>query len=154
LGRLTRDRLSTGSISFRKAHLQSLIDTVEVDDAQIRIRRSKDVLEKAVLASRGGTLGSWQMRGRCPIGDRSGGNDAIRLADIDTLRRVERSNTVLALGRVDPEDLPLRADGFVWTLDFTLPAGVAPLGDDLVSHYSSPFCSLDGSKDVRETCVW
>jgi site-specific DNA recombinase len=37
-------------VPFRKAYLQSLIDTVEIDDHQIRIRGSKEVLERAVLA--------------------------------------------------------------------------------------------------------
>ena len=40
-----------GSVPFRKAYMQSLIDVIEVDDRQIRIKGSKDVLEKAVLAS-------------------------------------------------------------------------------------------------------
>jgi len=36
----------SGSIPFRKAYLQSLIDVIEVNDPQIRIRGSKDVLER------------------------------------------------------------------------------------------------------------
>ncbi|UYO54618.1 recombinase family protein [Rhodopseudomonas palustris] len=63
-GRLMRQHLTTGSIPFRKAYLQSIIDSVEVDDAQIRIRGSKDVLEKAVLASRSGGLERSQMSTR------------------------------------------------------------------------------------------
>jgi phage host-nuclease inhibitor protein Gam len=51
-GRSMRENFTSGSIPFRKAYLQSLIDGVEVDDAQIRIKGSKDVLERAVLASR------------------------------------------------------------------------------------------------------
>ena len=47
-----RENLTTGSTPFRKAYLRSLIDVIEVDDAQIRIKGSKDVLERAVLASR------------------------------------------------------------------------------------------------------
>ena len=35
---------------FRKAYLQSLIDVVEVDDQRIRIKGSKDVLERAIVA--------------------------------------------------------------------------------------------------------
>jgi hypothetical protein len=34
----------TSSIPFRNAYLQSLIDVVEIDDDQIRIKGSKDVL--------------------------------------------------------------------------------------------------------------
>jgi site-specific DNA recombinase len=35
---------------FRKACLRSLIDVIEVGDAQIRIKGRKDVLQRAVLA--------------------------------------------------------------------------------------------------------
>jgi site-specific DNA recombinase len=49
-GRSMREKFTTGSVPFRKAYLQSLIDTVEVDDRHIRIRGSKEVLERAVLA--------------------------------------------------------------------------------------------------------
>jgi site-specific DNA recombinase len=45
-----REKFTVGSVPFRKAYLQSLIDTVEVDDHHIRIKGSKDVLERAVLA--------------------------------------------------------------------------------------------------------
>ena len=50
-GRAMRENLTTGSTPFRKAYLRSLIDIIEVDDAQVRIKGSRDVLEKAVLAS-------------------------------------------------------------------------------------------------------
>ena len=50
-GRTMRENFTAGSVPFRKAYLQSLIDVIEVDDHQIRIKGSKDVLEKAVLAS-------------------------------------------------------------------------------------------------------
>jgi site-specific DNA recombinase len=53
-GRTMREHFSTGSVPFRKAYLQSLIDIIEVDDHQIRIKGSKDLLEKAVLASQNG----------------------------------------------------------------------------------------------------
>jgi hypothetical protein len=43
-------------VPFRKAYLQSLIDVIEVDDHQIRIKGTKDLLEKAVLARRAGGL--------------------------------------------------------------------------------------------------
>ena len=49
-----RQNLTAGSTPFRKAYLRSLIDVIEVDDALIRIKGSKDVLERAVLASRSG----------------------------------------------------------------------------------------------------
>jgi site-specific DNA recombinase len=51
-GRAMRENLTTGSTPFRKAYLRSLIDVIEVDDTQIRIKGSKEVLERAVLASR------------------------------------------------------------------------------------------------------
>lgn len=49
-----RENLTSGSTPFRKAYLRTLIDVIEVDDSQIRIRDRKDILEKAVLASRNG----------------------------------------------------------------------------------------------------
>lgn len=52
-GRTMRDNFTSGSIPFRKAYLQSLIDVIEVGDTQIRINGSKDVLERAVLAQSG-----------------------------------------------------------------------------------------------------
>jgi site-specific DNA recombinase len=54
-GRMMQEHFTTGSVPFRKAYLQSLITTIEVDDQQIRIRGTKDLLEKAVLASQNGT---------------------------------------------------------------------------------------------------
>jgi len=50
-GRTMRENFTASSVPFRKAYLQSLIDVIEVDDHQVRIKGSKDVLEKAVLAS-------------------------------------------------------------------------------------------------------
>jgi site-specific DNA recombinase len=50
-GRTMRENLSTGSVPFRKAYLQAFIDVIEVDDHRVRIKGSKDVLEKAVLAT-------------------------------------------------------------------------------------------------------
>jgi site-specific DNA recombinase len=55
-GRSMRKNFTSGSIPFRKAYLQSLVDVIEVDDTQIRIRGSKDALERAVLASRNGAI--------------------------------------------------------------------------------------------------
>jgi site-specific DNA recombinase len=49
-GRSMREKFTTGSMPFRKAYLQCIIDVVEVDDHRIRIKGSKDVLERAVLA--------------------------------------------------------------------------------------------------------
>lgn len=49
-GRLMRERLTTGDVPFRKAYLGAIIDRVEVDDHQIRIKGRKDLLERAVAA--------------------------------------------------------------------------------------------------------
>ena len=49
-GHSMREKFTIGSVPFRKAYLQSLIDTVELDDHHVRIRGSKEVLERAVLA--------------------------------------------------------------------------------------------------------
>jgi hypothetical protein len=59
--RVMRENPTTGSVPFRKVYLRSLIDVIEVDDAQIRIKGSKDILERAVLASRAGTESGSQM---------------------------------------------------------------------------------------------
>jgi site-specific DNA recombinase len=50
-GRTMRENFTAGSMPFRKAYLRSLIDVIEVDDHQVRIKGTKEVLEKAVLAS-------------------------------------------------------------------------------------------------------
>jgi site-specific DNA recombinase len=52
-----RESFSTGSVPFRKAYLRSLIDVIEIDDHQVRIKGSKELLEKTVLASQHGQ--SW-----------------------------------------------------------------------------------------------
>jgi len=49
-GRTMKESFSTGSIPFRKAYLRALVDVIEVDDHEIRIKGSKDLLEKAILA--------------------------------------------------------------------------------------------------------
>ena len=67
-GRTMRENFTTGSVPFRKAYLQSLIDVIEVDDAQIRIKGSKDVLERAVLAGGAGPVGGSQMSTRWRAG--------------------------------------------------------------------------------------
>jgi DNA invertase Pin-like site-specific DNA recombinase len=59
--RMMQEHFTTGSVPFRKAYLQSLITVIEVDDTHIRIRGSKDLLEKAVLASQNGPDGCSQM---------------------------------------------------------------------------------------------
>ena len=51
-GRGMREKFTTGSVPFRKAYLQSLIEVVEVDDHRIRIKASKGVLERAVRRAR------------------------------------------------------------------------------------------------------
>ena len=51
-GRSMREKFTAGSVPFRKAYLQSLINVVEVDDHSIRIKGSKDVLERASLPDR------------------------------------------------------------------------------------------------------
>jgi site-specific DNA recombinase len=63
-GRTMRENFSTGSVPFRKAYLQSLIASIEVDDEQVRIRGSKELLEKAVLASQNGQAWCSQMSTR------------------------------------------------------------------------------------------
>ena len=60
-GRMMQEHFTTGSVPFRKAYLQSLITVVEVDDKYIRIKGSKDLLEKTVLASQNGPTGGSQM---------------------------------------------------------------------------------------------
>jgi site-specific DNA recombinase len=54
-GEAMREKLTTGEIPFRKAYLGSIVDRLEVDDAEIRIVGRNDVLEQAVLAN-GGTV--------------------------------------------------------------------------------------------------
>jgi len=63
-GRTMRENFSTGPVPFRKAYLQALVDEIEVDDKRIRIKGSKDVLEKAVLAAQSGQSGCSQMSTR------------------------------------------------------------------------------------------
>jgi site-specific DNA recombinase len=46
-----RQNLTTGEVSFRKAYIGSIVDRIEVDDAEIRIIGRKDLLEQAILAS-------------------------------------------------------------------------------------------------------
>jgi hypothetical protein len=57
-GRTMRESLTTGSTPFRKVYLRSLIDVIEVDDAQVRIKGSKDVLKS----------GCGQPAGNCHVG--------------------------------------------------------------------------------------
>ena len=67
-GRVMRENFTTGSIPFRKAYLQALIDVIEVDDRKIRIKGSKDVLEKAVVASQNREAGCSQISTRWRAG--------------------------------------------------------------------------------------
>jgi site-specific DNA recombinase len=55
--RTMRENLTTGDVPFRKAYFRSLIDRIEVDQGEVRIVGRKEVLEKAVLASRQGQAG-------------------------------------------------------------------------------------------------
>ncbi len=48
--RLMRDNVTEGPIPFRRAYLRSVIDQVEVDDAEIRIHGRRDVLERLVMS--------------------------------------------------------------------------------------------------------
>src|ERR1700722_20105703 len=66
-GRTMRENFSTGSVPFRRAYLQALINVIEVDDHHVRIKGSKDLLEKAVLANQNGPSGCSQMSTRRPI---------------------------------------------------------------------------------------
>ena len=59
-GRTMRQKLTSGSVPFRKAYLRALVDISEVDDAHIRIKGCKDVLERAVLARRAGMSLCWR----------------------------------------------------------------------------------------------
>src|SRR5262245_19455020 len=63
-GRSMREKFTAGSVPFRKAYLQSLIDVVEVDDDRIRIKGNKDVLERAVLAGQAADESGSQMSTR------------------------------------------------------------------------------------------
>jgi hypothetical protein len=62
--RTMRENFRTRSVPSRKAYLQSLINVIEVDDHQIRIKGSKELLERAVLASQNGH--SWCSQMSCP----------------------------------------------------------------------------------------
>jgi site-specific DNA recombinase len=55
-----KKNFSTGSVPFRKAYLQSLVSRIEVDHDKVRIKGSKDLLEKAVLAGQNGPSGCSQ----------------------------------------------------------------------------------------------
>ncbi|MDF2809555.1 MAG: Resolvase domain protein [Microvirga sp.] len=45
-----RTNITEGEVPFRKAHLRSLIDAVDVDQHVARIHGSRSVLERAVLS--------------------------------------------------------------------------------------------------------
>jgi len=45
-GRTMRENFPRGSVPFRKAYLQSLINVIEVDDRQIRIKRKQGSARK------------------------------------------------------------------------------------------------------------
>jgi site-specific DNA recombinase len=69
-GAAMRERLTTGDVAYRKAHLGAVIDRIEVDDQQVRIMGRKDVLEAAVAAKGGPIPGvrSFVRKWR-PVGD-------------------------------------------------------------------------------------
>ncbi len=50
--RVMRERLTTGEVPFRKAYIGSIVDRIEVDNAEVWIMGRKEVLEQA-LRSRG-----------------------------------------------------------------------------------------------------
>jgi site-specific DNA recombinase len=60
-GRMMQQHFTSGSVPFRKAYLQSLITAIEVDDRCVRVKGSKDLIEKAVIASQNGPAGCSQM---------------------------------------------------------------------------------------------
>ncbi len=49
--KVMRERLTTGEVPFRKAYIGSLIDRIEVDDAEVRIMGRKEILEQAIRSS-------------------------------------------------------------------------------------------------------
>jgi site-specific DNA recombinase len=62
-GRSMREKFTSGSVPFRKAYLQALIEVIEVDDRWIRIKGNKDVLERAVLSGQAAEFGSQMSTG-------------------------------------------------------------------------------------------
>jgi site-specific DNA recombinase len=62
--RLMKENFATGSAPFRKAYMQSLIVSIEVDDGDVPIKGSKDLLENAVLATQSRPSGCSQMSTR------------------------------------------------------------------------------------------
>lgn len=76
-----RENLTSGSVPFRKAYLRSLIDVIEVDDTVFRIKGSKDVLERAVLAGQAGRELSSQMSTKWrAVHDKSANSYVIEIA--------------------------------------------------------------------------
>jgi site-specific DNA recombinase len=59
-GRMMQEQFTSGSVPFRKAYLQSLITAIEVDDKYVRVKGSKDLIEKAVIASQNGPACCWR----------------------------------------------------------------------------------------------
>ena len=59
-GRTMRQNLTSGSVWFQKSLFSRVGDGIEVDDAQIRIKGCKDLLERPILASRAGMSLRWR----------------------------------------------------------------------------------------------
>lgn len=49
-----REHITSGDTAFRKAYLGTLVDRIEVDDQELRIKGRKDVLEQTVIANAAG----------------------------------------------------------------------------------------------------
>lgn len=49
--KVMRERLTTGEVPFRKAYIGSLVDRIEVDDAEVRIMGRKEILEQAIRSN-------------------------------------------------------------------------------------------------------
>jgi site-specific DNA recombinase len=80
-GRMMQEHFTNGSVPFRKAYLQSLITAIEVDDKYVRIKGSKDLIEKAVIASQNGPTKCSQMSTRWRAGrDKTANTYVIEIA--------------------------------------------------------------------------
>jgi hypothetical protein len=62
--RFMRENVATGTIPFRKAYIQSVVDRIEVDDGVVRIVDDKSTLKQAVA---GCVMASGGVRRRVPM---------------------------------------------------------------------------------------